>query len=79
MGTSLDFDLRVHIDGYKNVITHEFTHIIQIGSSMKASTRFPAIYFQGFSMKMKKEMTYCMVIQIQCFQFQFLVLPYLHG
>ena len=26
-----------------------FTHIIQIGKSMKISTRIPAFYFQGFS------------------------------
>tara|TARA_A100001011_G_scaffold400859_1_gene520058 strand:- start:13132 stop:16104 length:2973 start_codon:yes stop_codon:yes gene_type:complete len=50
----LDFDLRGSHRWLQNVITHEFTHIIQIGSSMKASTRFPAIYFQGFSYEDEK-------------------------
>ena len=50
----LDFDLRGSHRWLQNVITHEFTHIIQIGSAMKASTRFPAIYFQGFSYEDEK-------------------------
>tara|TARA_Y100001970_G_scaffold124989_1_gene154780 strand:- start:7501 stop:10494 length:2994 start_codon:yes stop_codon:yes gene_type:complete len=50
----LDFDLRGSHRWLQNVITHEFTHIIQIGSSMKASTRFPAIYFQGFGYEQEK-------------------------
>jgi hypothetical protein len=50
----LDFDLRGSHRWLQNVITHEFTHIIQIGSSMKASTRFPAFYFQGFSYEDEK-------------------------
>lgn len=50
----LDFDLRGSHRWLQNVITHEFTHIIQIGSSMKASTRFPAIYLQGFSYENEK-------------------------
>ena len=50
----LDFDLRGSHRWLQNVITHEFTHIIQIGKSMKASTRFPAFYFQGFSYENEK-------------------------
>ena len=50
----LDFDLRGSHRWLQNVITHEFTHIIQIGKSMKASTRFPAFYFQGFSYEKEK-------------------------
>ena len=50
----LDFDLRGSHRWLQNVITHEFTHIIQIGSSMKASTRFPAFYLQGFSYEDEK-------------------------
>jgi len=50
----LDFDLRGSHRWLQNVITHEFTHIIQIGKSMKASTRFPAFYFQGFSYEDEK-------------------------
>ena len=50
----LDFDLRGSHRWLQNVITHEFTHIIQIGSSMKASTRIPAFYLQGFSYEKEK-------------------------
>jgi len=50
----LDFDLRGSHRWLQNVITHEFTHIVQIGSSMKASTRFPAIYLQGFTYEDEK-------------------------
>ena len=50
----LDFDLRGSHRWLQNVITHEFTHIIQIGSAMKASTRFPAFYIQGFTYEDEK-------------------------
>ena len=50
----LDFDLRGSHRWLQNVITHEFTHIVQIGSAMKASTRFPAFYFQGFDYEDEK-------------------------
>lgn len=50
----LDFDLRGSHRWLQNVITHEFTHIIQIGKSMKASKRVPAIYLQGFTYEKEK-------------------------
>ena len=50
----LDFDLRGSHRWLQNVITHEFTHIIQIGKSMKASTKIPALYLQGFSYEKEK-------------------------
>jgi len=50
----LDFDLRGSHRWLQNVITHEFTHIVQIGKSMKASTRIPALYLQGFSYEKEK-------------------------
>lgn len=43
---ALDFDLRGTHDWLRNVITHEFTHIVQIQSAMKFSTKMPAIYLQ---------------------------------
>ena len=43
----LDFDLRGSHRWLQNVITHEFTHIIQIGASMKFSKRFPMFFVQG--------------------------------
>ena len=42
----LDFDLRGSHRWMNNVITHEFTHIIQIGAAMKYPRRFPASFFQ---------------------------------
>jgi len=50
----LDFDLRGSHRWLQNVITHEFTHIVQIGKSMKASTRIPAVYLQGFTYEKEK-------------------------
>ncbi|HEY3252138.1 MAG TPA: biopolymer transporter Tol, partial [Ignavibacteria bacterium] len=43
---ALDFDLRGTHNWLRNVITHEFTHVIQVPASMKFSTKFPSIYLQ---------------------------------
>ena len=43
---ALDFDLRGTHDWLRNVITHEFTHIVQIRSAMKFSSKMPAVYLQ---------------------------------
>lgn len=43
---SLDTPLRGDHNWLRNVITHEFTHIIQVQKSMKASRRLPFFYFQ---------------------------------
>ncbi len=42
----LDFDLRGSHRWLQNVITHEFTHIIQIGAAMKYLRKFPASFIQ---------------------------------
>jgi len=49
-GTALehDFDLRGTTDWLRNVITHEFTHIISLGAARKTSQRVPALYLQYF-------------------------------
>ena len=44
--SSLDFDLRGTHNWLRNVVTHEFTHIVQIQTSLKFGRRIPAIYFQ---------------------------------
>ena len=46
---ALDFPLRGTNNWLRNVITHEFTHIIQIQSGLKRSRKIPAIYFQWLS------------------------------
>lgn len=43
---SLDFDLRGTHNWLRNVITHEYIHIIQVQAAMKFSTKFPSIYLQ---------------------------------
>ncbi|MGC8858808.1 MAG: biopolymer transporter Tol [Ignavibacteria bacterium] len=44
--SALDFDLRGTHNWLRNVVTHEFTHLIQIQSAMKTSQNLPAIYLQ---------------------------------
>ncbi len=44
--SALDFDLRGAHNWLRNVISHEFTHMVQIQSAMKASRAIPAIFFQ---------------------------------
>lgn len=44
--TSLDFDLRGQHNWLRNVLTHEFTHIIQLGAARKASRQLPFAYLQ---------------------------------
>ena len=48
--TSLDhdFDMRGTSDWLRNVITHEFVHIISLGAARKAPQRIPALYLQHF-------------------------------
>jgi len=47
--SSLDTDLRGTHNWLRNVITHEFTHIIQIQTSFKFGRKVPAIYLQSLS------------------------------
>lgn len=46
---SLDTPLRGTHDWLRNVITHEFTHIVQLQASMKRTRRVPAVYLQWLS------------------------------
>lgn len=43
---ALDFDLRGTHNWLRNVITHEYTHVIQVQKSMKFGTKFPSLYLQ---------------------------------
>ena len=56
----LDFDLRGSHDWIKNVITHEFVHIIQLGASLKNNRHFPAMYLQsmGYEDEKRKDVLY---------------------
>lgn len=46
---ALDTPLRGTHYWLKNVITHEFTHIVQLGASMQRTQTIPAIYLQWLS------------------------------
>jgi len=52
--TALDYDLRGTHNWLRNVITHEYTHMIQIQASMKLSTKFPAIYLQWLNYEQER-------------------------
>jgi hypothetical protein len=56
----LDFDLRGSHRWMQNVITHEFTHIIQIGASMKYNRHFPGTYLQmmGYEDEKREDVLY---------------------
>jgi len=43
---SMDFDFRGTHNWLRNVVTHEFTHIVQIQTAMKFGRGVPAFYFQ---------------------------------
>ncbi|RKY90713.1 MAG: biopolymer transporter Tol, partial [Ignavibacteriae bacterium] len=47
--SALDFDLRGTHNWLRNVISHEFTHMVQLQSAMKASRSIPAVFFQILS------------------------------
>ncbi|MBX2975638.1 MAG: biopolymer transporter Tol [Ignavibacteriaceae bacterium] len=44
--SALDFDLRGTHNWLRNVISHEFTHMVQIQASLKTGRRIPALYLQ---------------------------------
>ena len=44
--SALDFDLRGAHNWLRNVISHEFTHMVQIQSSMKLTRSVPAVFLQ---------------------------------
>jgi hypothetical protein len=58
--SSLDSDLRGSHNWLRNVITHEFTHIIQIQTSFKFGRRVPAIYLQwlGYESERRQDVLY---------------------
>ena len=57
---ALDFDLRGTHDWLRNVVTHEFTHIIQIQTSMKFGRHVPGIYLQwlGYEAERRQDVLY---------------------
>lgn len=56
----LDYDLRGSHRWMQDVITHEFTHIVQLGASMKYSRKLPGVYFQilGYEDEKREDVLY---------------------
>ncbi|MFA7228418.1 MAG: biopolymer transporter Tol [Melioribacteraceae bacterium] len=52
--SSLDFDLRGTHNWLRNVISHEFTHMVQIQASMKLSRTMPIFYLQFMNYEDKR-------------------------
>ena len=52
--SSLDFDLRGTHNWLRNVISHEFTHMVQIQSAMKIGRTVPAFYLQFLNYENKR-------------------------
>lgn len=52
--TNLEFGLRGTTQWLRNVVTHEYTHIVNIQASMKMGMRIPALYFQAISFEEEK-------------------------
>ncbi|MDQ3019063.1 MAG: biopolymer transporter Tol [Bacteroidota bacterium] len=58
--TSLDYDLRGTHNWLRNVVTHEFTHAIQVQASLKYGPKVPAIYLQwlGYENEVRPDVLY---------------------
>lgn len=52
--SDVEFHLRGTANWLRNVITHEFTHMVSIQSSMKMPRRIPSLYFQIISFEREK-------------------------
>jgi WD40 repeat protein len=57
---SMDFELRGTHNWLRNVVTHEFTHIVQIQTSMKFGRQLPSFYFQwlGYESERRQDVLY---------------------
>jgi Tol biopolymer transport system component len=52
--TELEFHFRGTSNWLRNVLTHEFTHMIQVQSAMKMSRRIPAFFIQAIDFEEEK-------------------------
>ena len=57
---ALDFELRGTHSWLKDVVSHEFTHIVQIQTAMKLGRTVPAVYFQwlGYEAERRTDVLY---------------------
>ncbi|MCC6476959.1 PD40 domain-containing protein, partial [bacterium] len=58
--TSMNWDFRGTHNWLRNVVTHEYTHMIQLGATRKWSRRLPAFYFQllGYEPERRPDVLY---------------------
>jgi len=58
--SNLDFELRGTHNWLRNVVTHEFTHDVQMQTALKFSRQIPAIYFQwlGYEAERRRDVLY---------------------
>lgn len=58
--SSLDTDLRGTHNWLRNVVTHEFTHIVQIQTAIKFGRKVPGMYFQwlGYERERRTDVLY---------------------
>jgi len=52
--TPLDFPFRGSADWISDVVTHEFTHMVSVQSSVKFSIRVPSLYLQAVNFEKEK-------------------------
>ncbi|MBR9978299.1 MAG: PD40 domain-containing protein [Bacteroidetes bacterium] len=73
----LDFDLRGTHNWLRNVITHEFTHIIQLQAAMKFGRGIPAITFQwfGYEKERRRDVLYGFPNLLVSYPFPGVVVP----
>ena len=57
---SMDFEFRGTHNWLRNVVTHEFTHIVEIQTTMKFGRRMPALYLQwlGYESERRPDVLY---------------------
>ena len=74
---SMDFELRGTHNWLRNVITHEFTHIIQIQTSMKFGRKVPAVYLQwlGYESERRVDVLYGYPNIVASYPFSGFVIP----
>jgi Tol biopolymer transport system component len=58
--SALDFDLRGTHNWLRDVVSHEFTHMIQVQASLKFTRKIPAIYLQwlGYESERRPDVLY---------------------
>lgn len=75
--SSLDFALRGSHNWLRNVVTHEFTHMIQLQAARKMSRKLPAFYLQsiGYEKETRPEDLYGFPNSIVSFPVPLTVIP----